>query len=159
MQPRIETLTEKKLVGKRIVMSFAENKTKELWQSFMPRRKEIGNIIGSELYSVETYEPQFFNSFNPNKEFNKWALIEVTDFNNVPEEMETLIFPSGLYAVFLHQGPASEGAHTYNDIFTSWLPNSDYELDHRPHFAVMGEKYKRDDATSEEEIWIPVKKK
>jgi AraC family transcriptional regulator len=38
-----------------------------------------------------------------------------------------------------------------------WLPDSGFELDNRPHFAVMGEKYKRDDDASEEEIWIPVR--
>jgi len=32
-------------------------------------------------------------------------------------------------------------------------------LDNRPHFEVLGEKYKNGDPESEEEIWIPVKEK
>jgi AraC family transcriptional regulator len=32
-------------------------------------------------------------------------------------------------------------------------------VDLRPHFALMGAKYKMNDSTSEEEIWIPIKKK
>jgi AraC family transcriptional regulator len=40
MEPGIETLAEKKLVGRRMTMSLSNNKTGELWQSFMPERKK-----------------------------------------------------------------------------------------------------------------------
>ncbi len=73
--------------------------------------------------------------------------------------METIVTPTGLYAVFIHKGPASEGKKTYEFIFGVWLPESDYELDNRPHFAVMGEKYKNNAPDSEEELWIPIEKK
>jgi len=159
VQPRIETLNEKKLVGKRMRMSFSQNKTFELWRGFMPRRKEITNNIGSELYSLEVYDSLFFNHFTPDKEFEKWAAVEVTNFDALPHDMETLTVPRGIYAVFLHKGPASEGEKTYLYIFETWLPGSDFVLDNRPHFAVMGKKYKEDDPASEEEIWIPVQQK
>ena len=73
MQPRIETLKAKRLIGKRIRMSFSNNRTLELWRSFMPRRNEIKNCTGPDLYSIEIYEPDFFNNFNPEKEFEKWV--------------------------------------------------------------------------------------
>jgi len=57
MEPRIETLTGKKLIGKRVVMSFSEDKTRELWQSFMPRRKDIENSIGTDLYCFKSLQP------------------------------------------------------------------------------------------------------
>lgn len=44
-------------------------------------------------------------------------------------------------------------------IFSDWLPKSDYELDERPHFEILDEKYKNDDPNSEEEIWIPIRNK
>ncbi len=66
MKPRIEIMPEKKFIGKRIKMSFANNKTFELWRNFMSHRKEIKNVIGIELYSIEIYDPLFFNNFNPN---------------------------------------------------------------------------------------------
>jgi AraC family transcriptional regulator len=157
--PRIELIQEKKLVGKRLSMSFTVNRTYQLWSSFMPRRKEIKNNTGTELYSLEIYPPLFFNDFDPETSFEKWAAIEVTDFNNVPDGMETLVLPAGLYAVFTHHGPASEGPKTYDHIFRTWLPAADYLLDNRPHFALMGEKYKQDAADTEEEIWIPVSRK
>lgn len=157
---RIETISEKKFIGIHKTMSFADNYTFELWSSFMPRRKEISNAVGSELYSIEIYNnPFFFEYFNPTNEFEKWAAVEVADYNTIPKDMTKLIAPAGLYAVFLHKGPASEGPTTYNYIFRTWLPESVYILDDRPHFAVMGNKYKNNDPDSEEEIWIPIKLK
>lgn len=160
MSPRIEMLSEKKFIGMNCIMSFANNRTSQLWHSFMPRRKEIANTLGTELYSMEVYHnPLFFKNFNPTNEFEKWAAVEVLDINIVPIGMKTLIVPTGLYAVFTHRGPASEGEKTYNSIFRTWLPNSIYDLDDRQHFAIMGDKYKNNDPDSEEEIWIPIKPK
>jgi AraC family transcriptional regulator len=157
MEPVILSSPEKKFIGKRISMSFTGNKTIALWRCFMPNRKEIQNTIGTELYSIEVYPPSFFDNFNPDTAFEKWAAVEVSDFQAVPHEMETLTSPEGLYAVFIHKGPAGTGPETYRYIFERWLPGSGYVVDQRPHFAVMGDRYRNDDADSEEEIWIPVR--
>jgi AraC family transcriptional regulator len=157
MEPRIDTIGEKKLLGKRMTMSLSNNKTRELWQSFMSRRKEIKNAIGTDLYSMQILDSAYFSNFNPGKEFEKWAVTEVASFDDVPADMETFTLPSGLYAVFLHIGPASSGPQVFQYIFGTWLPRSEYTLDNRPHFEILGEKYKNDDSNSEEEIWIPVK--
>jgi AraC family transcriptional regulator len=157
MEDRIETLNEKKLIGKYMQMSFTENTTFELWSSFMPKRRFIENAVDSNLYSLEVFPENHFDNFNPNDRFQKWAAVEVSDFDHIPSEMNTLIIPSGLYAVFIHKGLQTEGHKTYHSIFTEWLPNSEYEVDDRPHFAIMDEKYKKDNPDSEEEIWIPIK--
>jgi len=118
IHPGIVTLAEIKLIGKRVKTSFATNKTKVLWQSFMPKRTEIKNNIGSKLYAVEIYnETPFFKNFNPTKEFEKWAAVQVSDFEVVPNKMEALKIPNGLYAVFLYKGKASEASKTYHYIF------------------------------------------
>ncbi len=156
-QTSIVTAQAKKLVGKRMQMSLADNKTGELWRHFLPRRREIPHYTGTALYSVEVYDDQYFARFDPANAFEKWAAVEVTDFGAIPEGLEAITLPVGLYAVFVHRGPASAGRETYRYIFGTWLPESDYVLDNRPHFAVMGEKYRNEDPGSEEEIWIPVK--
>jgi AraC family transcriptional regulator len=157
MEVQIKTLAEKKLIGHSIEMSFIENKTFQLWSGFMPKRKEIKNVVNANLYSLEVYPENHFDNFDPNDNFQKWAAVEVSNFDDHPTPMKTLIVPSGLYAVFLHLGPAAEAHKTYHYIFTEWLPNSEYVVDERPHFAIMDEKYKKDDPDSEEEIWIPIK--
>ena len=52
MQPRIETFIERKLIGKRLTMSVVNNQTFKLWQSFIPKRKEIKNNLGAELFII-----------------------------------------------------------------------------------------------------------
>lgn len=89
--------------------------------------------------------------FKPTNEFERWATVEVSDFDNVPNEMETFVLPSGLYAVFDYKGLSTDNS-IFQYILGTWLPSSDYVLDNRPHFEVLGDKYKNNDPTSEEEI-------
>jgi AraC family transcriptional regulator len=156
MTPRIETLSEKKLVGQRLSMSFACYHIGELWRSFMPRRKEITSSVSNDLISLTIYPPNHFADFQPTHEFEKWATVEVTDFENLPEGMEALVLPGGLYAVFHYTGLSTDNS-IFHHILGSWLPESDYVLDDRPHFEVLGAKYKNNDPESEEEIWIPIR--
>lgn len=158
MQPRIEKLSQSQFVGVKTRMSLADNKTATLWQRFMPRRREVENVLGAELYSIEQYDSVgFFRNFNPVAEFTKWAAVEVDSLETTPDGMEKLIIPEGKYAVFTYVGKPSDAQPTFQYIFSEWFPKSEYELDHRPHFAKMGAKYKGEDPTSEEEFWVPIK--
>lgn len=158
MTPRIATVNEKKLIGKRLVMSFADYKVGELWKSFMPRRNEINNSLSSDLISMTVYNPTHFLNFNLSNEFEKWATVQVSNFDNVPPEMETFILSGGLYAVFDYKGLNTDDS-IFRYIYGEWIPTSDYDLDNRPHFEILGDKYKNGDPESEEEIWIPIKQK
>jgi AraC family transcriptional regulator len=136
-------------------MSLANNKTFELWRSFMPERMRIQNKLSNEFISMRIYEEPL-QSQNPDQQFEKWAAVEVSDFIDVPDGMETLTLPSGMYAVFDYKGLNTDSS-IFIYIFTEWLPGSIYVLDERPHFEVLGEKYKNNDPDSEEEICIPIK--
>ncbi|MBK6750545.1 MAG: GyrI-like domain-containing protein [Acidobacteria bacterium] len=155
MTPRIEISNEKKLAGNKLTMSLADFRVGELWQLFLPRRKAISNNLTSELISMAVYPSTYFANFSPSNEFQKWAAVEVSGFENNPDEMEKFTLESGLYAVFDYKGPNTNSIFQY--ILGTWLPNSEYQLDDRPHFEVLGEKYKNNDPNSEEEIWIPIK--
>lgn len=157
MIQRIETINEKKFIGNRMTMSYANYTIGKLWASFMPRRKEITNNLTSDLISLVIYSPTHFQDFKPTNTFERWAMVEVANFDYVPEGLDTYILSSGLYAVFQYKGLSTGIYSFYQIIFNVWLPNSTYVLDNRPHFEVLGEKYKNNDPDSEEEIWIPVK--
>lgn len=139
-------------------MSFANNKTGDLWRTFHPRQQEIKNQLDKNRYSMQIYPENFFNAFNPTVEFVKWAAVEVSDFNSIPADMEPIAI-EGLYAVFLYKGAASQGREFFQYIFGTWLPQSEFLLDNRHHFEILGEKYKNEDPASEEEVWIPIKPK
>lgn len=159
MSPIIELINEKKLVGKRMTMSYADYRVGELWANFMPRRKEITNKLTNDLISLVVYSSTHFVDFKATNEFERWATVEVASFDNVPDEMETFILSSGLYAVFHYTGSSTDISSFYQNIFNVWLPDSGYSLDTRAHFEVLGEKYKNNDPSSEEDIWIPIKAK
>lgn len=155
----MEILPETRIAGKRLRMCLADNKTPALWRSFMPRRKEVANAIGKVLFSVQVYDHSLdvAKDFNAHTMMDKWAAVQVPDFEQVPADMDTLVIPEGLYAVFTYKGAASKGAGAFRYIFGAWLPGSGFALDNRPHFELLGEKYKNEDPGSEEDLWIPVK--
>jgi AraC family transcriptional regulator len=158
MEPRIEKLEEKRLIGNRLIMSLTDNKTGQLWSAFAPKIKHIKSRVGTDKISMQVYDPSYFVDFDPNKAFEKWATVEVADFYTIPEGMEPFTLTGGKYAVFAYKG-ASNDSRIFQYIFMTWLPNSAYQLDNRPHFEVLGEKYKNNDPASEEEIWIPIQNK
>jgi AraC family transcriptional regulator len=124
----------------------------------MTYRSQVINSIGSDLYSIQVYDTLLVvKDFNPTKEFTKWATIEVADFSSIPEGMESFEMSGGKYAVFLHKGSPREFQKTFQHIFNEWLPSTQYRLDHRPHFELLGEKYRNNHPNSEEEVWVPVK--
>jgi AraC family transcriptional regulator len=140
-------------------MSLSGNRTSELWRGFMTEKNKIANTVGADLYSVGVYDPDYFKHFYPNSEFEKWAAVEVSDLDKIPANMQALVIPPGIYAVFLYKGHPKDGAAFFQYIFGTWLPSSDCLLDARPHFEIIGEKYNNDSSDSEEEIWIPVIRK
>lgn len=154
MEVIIKTIETKKLVGMRETMSLTENLTFSLFRAFMPRRKEIENALNGNTLDLKVYPKNYFLNFNHSTTFQKWAVVEVSDFETIPGGMESFILTGGKYAVFISKvGDDS----IFNYIFTTWLPNSEYELDNRPHFDVLREKTKGGDSESEQEIWIPIR--
>ena len=157
-EPRIEVVAEKKLVGMYLPMSLSQDRTGELWGAFMSRRKEVLSPISTNLICMQIYEGRpSFSQFNAETEFVKWAAVEVKDAAEVPHGMEAYTLLGGMYAVFVHKGLPNSFSQTAQFIFGNWLPKSRYELDNREHFEVMGERYRRNDPNSEEEVWVPIR--
>ncbi len=155
MQPEILEIPEKRLAGIYCKMSLPENKTARLWKRFKLLTKDI--INASDYFSLQVYPEGYFLNFNAAIEFEKWALTEVSAFDHLPDALTRFTIPKGLYAVFHYKGSAADANDFFKYIFTEWLPNSNYQLDHRPHFEILGEKYKNNDPASEEMVYIPIK--
>jgi len=159
MSPHIKLLPPKKLIGMSIDTSIADYGAPGLWQRFMPQVKSIENKIGGEKYSIQIYDKLFsYSDFHPKLVFKYWAATEVQSFESVPKEMETLELHGGKYAVFIHKGTMADFQKTLNFIHLKWLPDSEFELDHRPHFEVLDDRYLGpQNPESQEEVWVPIK--
>ena len=157
MLPEIRELPGKLLAGVCRRTSFVNDGTSELWREFRSREGEIEGRVGDESYSVKVYDSAYsFSEFDAAAEFVKWAAAEVI---RRIDGLNTLEIPVGKYAVFAHRGPASDAPKTFGYIFGEWLPNSDHELDLRPHFEVLPKGYNPFDPNATEEIWIPLRTK
>lgn len=156
MNPRIEVLKEQKLIGQSIEMSLINNKTAVLWSQFAPRIKEINNRVTTDRISLQRYPIDYYHNFSASKMFKKWAAVVVSKAEDIPKGMATFTIEEGLYAVFDYKGSSADTS-IYQYIFFEWIPNSNYLVDNRPHFEVLGKHYKNNDPSSEEEIWIPIK--
>lgn len=156
MQPRIENLSEKKLIGHTLDMSLVTNKTFELFSGFMPKKNQITNSISTDIYEVMEYDSLYFKNFNPNTVFKKWATLEVSELDTIPEGMKSILLEKGLYALFNYKGLPQGFGELMRYILSEWLPKSKYQLDDRPHFNILGNKYKTNHPDSEEEVYIPI---
>jgi AraC family transcriptional regulator len=159
LTPEIVTHPAIQILGMRAQMSYAMYNATAVWQRFMPRRKEIKNSIGNDLYSIQVFGANYWKQFDPTVSFDKWVGVAVLNTDVIPLDMETLLIPAGLFVVFTFVGDETKAPAFFEQIYAHWLPNSIYDLDDRPHFEILGEKYKRFDPTSEETVWIPVKLK
>lgn len=155
MEPRIEQIEEKYFIGMSIEMSLVENKTFQLFSTFMPRKKEILNFKNHDVYDLIIYPKGYFLNFNPTSHFKKHAFLEVLDLENVPEGMESFTLSKGKYAVFTFKGYVPNQAN-FEYIFSEWLPSSVFNLDDRPHFDILSEKIQQKSPDAYQEIWIPI---
>ncbi len=156
--PEIVEAPARLLAGCHARISLARNGTAAIWQFFMPRRRLLTHATCTDLFSVSVYPADYFLNFSPVREFEKWAAAEVTDSADLPDGFEVLHIPAGMYAVFPYKGRSYEGEAFFRYVFTEWLPGSGYRLADRPHYEILGARYKNDDPESEETVWIPVEK-
>lgn len=156
MEPRIEVIAPKKLIGMRLQMSYADDRTAQLWQGFRRRVDEIAERFGSDFISMQLFTPPQPLIMAPIETFEKWAVVAVSSHARIPVQMEAFDLPAGKYAVFIHRGPASAAPRTFGHIFGEWLPRSGYRLANRPHFEVLSADYRPMDPHAQEEVWIPI---
>lgn len=155
-EPKIVYSEARICVGMRLESSLTLDRTRVLWQRFGPRIKEIKYKVGPEKISLNVYPASYFQSFQPSTTFMKWALVEVSSAEIIPEHCERFIIPQGEYAVFRYQGLNTDKS-IFQYIFETWVPQSGFQLDNRPHFEVLGNNYANNDPASEEDIWIPIR--
>lgn len=117
------------------------------------RKNEITNRISDQLFSLQIYP----KNFTRNQSFKKYALAEVSDFDNIPNAFETFELEKGKYLVFNYKGKAENGLQIFSYIFQTFIPENNFEVDDRPHFEIFGDDYNPSSEFAEEEIWIPIK--
>lgn len=159
MNPRIETIDNKKVVGLRINTCVAKPiETIEMWSKFMPQRNKISNRSNNQYLSIQVMDPQLkLEVFTENTMFEKWAAVEVSNHDDNLVGLESYTISGGKFAVFTHHGPAQNFGQTMHKFFTEWLPSSGFQFDpERPRFEILEEDYVPTNQEAEEEVWMPI---
>lgn len=147
---RFETLKVLRLSGQVVQHpDFSPVETSFLWRGFRAKLKEQTFPEESPLYSVQLHEQN-----QHGKILQRWAAAEM---EQVPEGLESIEIPGGLYAVFLYSGGMARFETFLRDAFGKQIPSFSLAIDNRPHFQLLGKNFNPFSEESEEEVWIPVK--
>lgn len=122
----------------------------------MQQRKYIKNNVTQDIYDIRFFGSDYYLNFNPSNSFEKWVAVEVFDHTNIPSGIQNFILKASNYAVFtFNLNKGSQNCFEY--IFTKWLPNSEYNLDNRPHFDILTEDIQKKTSNALSEIRIPMR--
>ena len=88
--------------------------------------------------------------------FTYVAGAEVGRTSKLPKGMETVAIPASMYAVFPHQGPASRIEDTFDRVYRSWLPSSDYTPTLDLDLLRVDARFHGESDDSIVELWMPV---
>ncbi|MEH6348116.1 MAG: AraC family transcriptional regulator [Bermanella sp.] len=155
MEPEIITQPATKLVG--IAKQYNNNELDlvQLWSAFKPYRNNIANQVGDNAFGI--YEGYEENDNEVN--FSYVCTVAVSNFEDVPEGMETREIPEQMYAKFTHKGPVANIDQTLKHIWGSWLPKSNYQYIEKPDFELYQSGFNNSDPKNELYLHIPIKAK
>ena len=156
MEPKIITKPPFTIVGLRYFGKNENNEIPELWTQFNQRMEELGGLKN------ETGEAAIGLCITPDDEplegaFEYVAGLPVTEVEEVPEDFVVRHVPEQTYAVFAHKGDMAGLSKTYEYIYETWLPQSDYELAQKMDFEYYDEDFKNFAPDSVFYIYIPIK--
>ncbi|MEZ7890621.1 MAG: AraC family transcriptional regulator [Candidatus Wallbacteria bacterium] len=159
MKPQIVTRGSFKLAGMRCQSELKNNIIPEFFTKFQASSKEIKNQVNENAFYL-LCECLCFNSPDSVSEtkFVGFMSREVSEINNLPAGITSKTLPAQKYAVFMHTGEAGKLSLTYDYIYKTWLPNSNYELATLEDFEYYDGRFTGiNDPDSKIEIFIPIK--
>lgn len=162
IEPEFIEMTDFTVVGLLTLNSNKCNMIPKLWERFMPREKEIKNILKPNVGFGVTFGMQEEKEEKEEKGYTFFYLVglPVKNADSIPEGMIFKNIPAHKYAKFTHKGPLSGLGETYDYIYMTWLPESKYECDGSAcELEWYDERFKMDSEDSEFDIYVPIVEK
>lgn len=124
-----------------------------LWDSFNKRSHEIKNTLPEAAIGLcRTLEDA------PEGVFEYVACFLVANVEDLPPEMDVRSVPEHTHAVFTQTGALTSLHKTYEYIYSTWLPASDYKLAANIDFEYYNEDFKDYVEDSRFDIYVPIQK-
>ncbi|WLR57478.1 GyrI-like domain-containing protein [Mesobacillus subterraneus] len=120
--PEVKQLSEMKLVGFRVLCPGDQYlvEISKASKSLSERTGEIANVVNS----VVQYGA-FVVEHSSNEEDGYWVCVEVSEFEEIPEDMVGLTIPGQMYAVLRYEGANNEIRQAYTELH-QWIEANGY---------------------------------
>ncbi|WP_329037662.1 AraC family transcriptional regulator [Streptomyces sp. NBC_00178] len=117
--------------------------------------KRIAALADQEPAGIVGVSDQLDPSRAEGTELDYWH--GVVTGADVPDDMDALDVPAGLWAVFDSSGPFPQALqYLWRDVFTQWFPSNPYAS--RPGPEILSVRVAEDGATADAQLWIPVER-
>ena len=120
------------------------------WQRFQPFFGSIPGQVGRVAYGVR------YNT-DDGGDFDYLCGVEVPNFARVGATLSKVRIPAQRYAVFLHDDHIATIRRTHSTIWSTWLPQSSYDVVDAPSFERYGERFDSSTGVGGVEIWSPIR--
>lgn len=160
INPVIRIIADIKVVGMRGKTKLDHNRIPELWRFFLPHINEIKSKKEPLItFGVCELEPELrITKFQNSTDYSELVGVKVNSFADIPSGMVKKTIPAGKYAVFIHKGNINKLSITYDYIWGTWVPYSDFEVSIRDNFQTYDERFLGpENDNSEIDIYIPIK--
>lgn len=144
---------ESSFIGYNTETSLLQDRTALVFRKLMIWRKDSKEYREEPVYDIKVYPQSYFSAFDPSTPFEKWAAVQQKTENS-RDDLKLFSLIGGTYLCFTSDTRVS--AQFFQELFTSWLPRSQYKLDGRPQFDKIWPDPVRRGAILKEEIYIPV---
>lgn len=133
----------------------------QLWQQFGPRMNELEYLVAPDAPESSTVHHVAYGLMGHYDQrsgmFDYMAGEAVSKVDKLPPGMSRWDVPANTYAVFESTLPTI--GETMHDIYSTWLPGSDYQPVGGPDFEYYDVTFEPDDPNSKLSIYIAVAKK
>ncbi|MFC1691585.1 GyrI-like domain-containing protein [Nanoarchaeota archaeon] len=155
MEPKIIEKPEFKIVGLEITTTVQEcmgdkQRITQLWKNFMSRLGEIKNQVNGKVhygYSITISKKEC--------SFRHIACVEVSEFEDVPEDMVKETVPASKYAVWTHKGDIKRIGETYGRLYEKDMPESGL-MQKEFWFELYDDRFNENTEDSECDIYVAV---
>jgi AraC family transcriptional regulator len=146
MHIKIESRPAFEVVGMKYRGKNEGNEIPQLWNTFVPRIKEISHRVDNDLSFgvMDNYD-------EATGEFDYFACVAVDSTRDVPKDMASYAIPEQTYSVFKCTLPTIRDAFQYAN--QEWFPASDYKRAPGPEFELYDKDFDKDETIY---IYIPI---
>lgn len=159
LSPTIKHKDAFRVVGISCQNTMKQNDIPALWNRFnteicgkVPGAENVKAALGICFYTDQA-------EMNEDTPFTYLAGLEYPIDLPIPDGMESRDVPAADYAVFEHKGALDTLSDTYDAIYSTWFPNSEYKRSTSDDLELYDERFIYGAGESIMEIWVPVVRK